>query len=178
MHHNTYLLRPKRARKRALSHVVVHEFHLQNLKVAITRKLSILEVWCMEQKVFRLTCFTHIWHNFCHSEQKNRPGPTRPDPARPLSRFWEAYYSETINFREKNYRTKNVYPNHKFFVLKFGNDPMNEVLGRPYFVRVTFFQFFGYIFWSNKNFEFLKTAFERASENLSDRTYTFANLFV
>ena len=105
---------------------------------------------------------------------KNRPDPTRPDPARPSSRFWDAYCSETINFRENNYQTKNVYPNHKFFVLKFGNDPMNDVLGRPYFVRVTFFPFFGYIFWSNKNFECLKTAFERASENLSDSIYIFA----
>ena len=103
---------------------------------------------------------------------------TRPDPTRPLSRFWEAYYSETINFREKNYRTKNVYPNHKFFVLKFGNDPMNDFLGRPYFVRVTFFQFFGYIFWSNKNFEFLKTAFERTPENLSDCTYIFTKKII
>ena len=163
----------KRARKRALSHVVVDEFHLQNLKTAITQKLSILEVWCIEQNVFSCTCFTHIWHNFCHSEQKNRPGPTRP-----LSRFWDAYCSETINFRENNYRTKNVYPNHKFFVLKFGNDPMNDVLGRPYFVRVTFFPFFGYIFWSNKNFECLKTAFERASENLSDSIYIFAIFFL
>ena len=135
----------KRARKRALSHVVVDEFHLQNLKIAITRKLSILEIWC----------------------QKNHP-------ARPLSRFWEAYYSETINFREKNYRTKNVYPNDKFFVLKFGNDPMSYVLGRPYFVRVTFFTFFGYISWSNKNFQILKTAFERTPENLSDCMYIFA----
>ena len=50
----------KRARKRALSHVVVDEFHLQNLKTAITQKLSILEVWCMEQNVFSCTCFTHI----------------------------------------------------------------------------------------------------------------------
>ena len=33
----------KRARKRALSHVVVDEFHLQNLKIALTQKLSILE---------------------------------------------------------------------------------------------------------------------------------------
>ena len=99
---------------------------------------------------------------------------TRPDPARPSSRFWDAYCSETISFREKNYQTKNVYKSHKFFVLKFGNDPMNDVLGRPYFLRVTFFTFFGYIFWSNKNFEFLKTAFERASENLSDCINIFA----
>ena len=100
------------------------------------------------------------------------------DPTRPLSRFWDAYCSETINFRENNYQTKNVYLNHKFFLLKFGNDPTNDVLGRPYFVRVTFFQFFGYIFWSNKNFECLKTAFERASENLSDSIYIFAIFFV
>ena len=51
----------KRARKRALSHVVVHEFHLQNLKVALTRKLSILEACCIEQKVFGYTCFIHSY---------------------------------------------------------------------------------------------------------------------
>ena len=50
----------KRARKRALSHVVVEKFHLQNLKVALTRKLSILEAYCIEQKVFGCTCFSHI----------------------------------------------------------------------------------------------------------------------
>ena len=63
--HFTHLLRAKRseakrARKRALSHVVVDEFHLQNLKTAITQKLSILEVCCIEQNVFSYTCFTHI----------------------------------------------------------------------------------------------------------------------
>ena len=31
----------ERARKKALSHVVVDEFHLQNLKIATTRKLTI-----------------------------------------------------------------------------------------------------------------------------------------
>ena len=84
----------KRARKRALSHVVVDEFHLQNLKVALTRKLSILEACCIEQKVFGCTCFTHIWYNFCHFEKKfdptrpdpARPGPTRPDPTVTLLR--------------------------------------------------------------------------------------------
>ena len=69
----------KRARKRALSHVVVDEFHLQNLKIALTQKLSILEACCIEQKVFGCTCFTHIWHYFCHPEQKStRPGLARP----------------------------------------------------------------------------------------------------
>ena len=53
-------LRAKQARKRALSHVVVDEFHLQNFKAAITQKLSILEAWCIEQNVFSRTCFTHI----------------------------------------------------------------------------------------------------------------------
>ena len=38
----------KRARKRALSHVVVDEFHLQNLKIAPTQKLGILEACCVE----------------------------------------------------------------------------------------------------------------------------------
>ena len=61
-----YLLRAKRseakrARKRALSHVVVDEFHLQNLKAAITQKLSILEVWCIEQiTLLFIHGFTHI----------------------------------------------------------------------------------------------------------------------
>ena len=89
----------------------------------------------------------------------------RPDPARPSSRFWDAYYSETINFRENNYQIKNVYPNHKYFVLKFGNDPMNEVLGRPYFVRVIFFPFLAISsdlvkflnFWKRHSKELLKT---------------------
>ena len=40
--------------------IVVDEFHLQNLKIALTRKLSILEACCIEQKVFGCTCFTHI----------------------------------------------------------------------------------------------------------------------
>ena len=109
----------KRARKRALSHVVVDEFHLQNLKVAITRKLSILEACCIEQNVFVCTCFTHIWYNFCHPEQKS----TRPDPTRP-SRFWAAYYSKTMSFREKNYETKNIGLYHKSYVLKFGGVPL------------------------------------------------------
>ena len=54
------LLRAKRARKRALSHVVVDEFHLQNLIIALTRKLSIFEACCTEQKVFGCTGITHI----------------------------------------------------------------------------------------------------------------------
>ena len=60
-----------------------------------------------------------------------------------MSRFWEAYYSETIHFRENIYRTKSVYLHHKSFVLKFGNDESNGDFGRPYFVRVTLFPFFG-----------------------------------
>ena len=55
---------------------------------------------------------------------------------------------------------------------------MKHVLGRPYFVRVTFFPFFGYIFWSNENFEILKTAFERTRKNLSDCMYTCANFLI
>ena len=50
----------KRARKRALSQVVVDEFLLQNLIIALTRKLSILEACCTDQNVFVCMCFTHI----------------------------------------------------------------------------------------------------------------------
>ena len=50
----------KRACKRALSHVVVDEFHLQNPKIALTQKINILEACCMAQKVFGCTCFTHL----------------------------------------------------------------------------------------------------------------------
>ena len=42
---------------------------------------------------------------------------------------------------KKKLSDKNVNLNDKFFVLKFGNDPMSDGLGRPYFVRVTFFRF-------------------------------------
>ena len=113
------LLRARFASLRFARNVVVDEFHLQNLKIALTRKLSILEACCIEQKVFGCTCFTHIWYNFCHPEQKS----TRPDPTRP-SRFWAAYYSKTMSFREKNYETKNIGLYHKSYVLKFGGVPL------------------------------------------------------
>ena len=92
---------------------------------------------------------------------------TRPDPARP-SRFWGAYYSETMCFRENIYKTKNDHLLHKFNVLKFGVDSFIGIKGRPLFVRVTLFWFFYYIFWSIENFEDPKIGFERSLQYLSD----------
>ena len=109
--------------------------------------------------------FTHIWHYFCRIF-KFCPGPAQP------SRFWDAYYYKTINFREKNYQTKNVCLHHKTYVLKFGNVSSNGVWGRPSYVRVTIFPFFGYNFCSNGKFGFSTTAFERTFKNLSD-SYNF-----
>ena len=116
-----------------------------NFNFALARKRSILEVWCIEKKMFVCPHFTHIWHYFCRIF-KFWPG--RP------SRFWDAYYYKTINFREKNYQTKNVCLHHKTYVLKFDNVSSNDVWGRPSFVRVTFFPFFGYNYWSNWNLDF------------------------
>ena len=155
----------ERARKRALFHVVVEWNTWVNFNFALARKRSILEVWCIEKKMFVCPHFTHIWHYFCRIF-KFWPGPAGR-PAQP-SRFWDAYYYKTINFREKNYQTKNVCLHHKTYVLKFGKVSSHGVWGRPSFVRVTLFPFFGYNFWSNKKFGFPTTAFERTPKNLSD----------
>ena len=118
--------------------------------------------------------FTHIWHFFVISLNFV---PPRPDPTRP-SRFWDAYYYKTINFTEKNFKTKNVCLHHKTYVLKFGNVSSHGVWGRPSFVRVTLFPFFGYNFWSNKKFWFPTTAFERTRKNLSESYNFYPKIFI
>ena len=99
-----------------------------------------------------------------------RPGTARHGPARP-SRFWDAYFSETVCFIKKKIQTKNDHLLHKFNVLKLDVDLFIDIKGRPLFVRVTLFWFFYYIFWSIENFENPKIGFERFLQYLSDGIY-------
>ena len=51
-------------------------------RIAVSRKRCILEIWCIEQKVFVLAQIGHIWSE-----------PARPDPARPDRHAFETLIS-------------------------------------------------------------------------------------
>ena len=63
-------------------------------KKRVSRELSVLEIWCIEQKMFVFAYKIDI------RGEPARPGPARPDPARPgparPSRSLIAYISGTV----------------------------------------------------------------------------------
>ena len=71
---------------------------------AVSRKRSILDIWCWEQKVFVLTQLVDIW------SEPARPDPTRPDPARPDRHAFERLITRKLSIIQKK-----VF-RHKMFV--------------------------------------------------------------
>ena len=49
-------------------------FNVWGLEQGVSRKLSIFDIWCIEQKMFVFTWISKVRH------KKIRPGPTRPEP--------------------------------------------------------------------------------------------------
>ena len=75
--------------KPATSQASFSKLHTVRKKKRVSRELSVLEIWCIEQKMFVFAYKIDI------RGEPARPGPARPDPARP-SRSLIAYISGTV----------------------------------------------------------------------------------
>ena len=134
--------------------------------------------WFLQKgRYFQISLHWHLWMNFKNSSHSTCGIIAHViQTGLNVSRFWEAYYSETINFRENKYQTKSVYFHHKSFVLKFGNDESNGDFGRPYFVRITLFQFFVcFLADLRENLNFWKRFRVKNPENPPNWMYFYPN---
>ena len=135
-----------------------------DIKSAVSRKRSILGIWCWEQKVFVLTQLVDIW------SEPARPGPARPDPARPdRNALWrlitqKLWKIETWNFNTIFIQHSNLcYQNLiliSLIVWKLWSFPQGSNF-------VNFQQFFHHNFRLKWNFRILMVPLERSCRDLS-----------
>ena len=102
-----YLLRAKRS-ERQRARGASFTWLMGTSRKAVSRKRSILDIWCWEQKVFVLTQLVDIWSE-----------PARPDPTRPDRHAFERLITRKLSIIQKKVIRHKMFVN--FIKLMYSN---------------------------------------------------------